>query len=208
MDWLDVQAVTEDAASRKEDTDLLADLNEPQADACIHESGPLLILAGPGSGKTRVVTHRIAHLLQEDIAAREILALTFTNKAAEEMRGRLDELVPREPVWMGTFHRFCSRLLREYASFTGLDENFTIYDTNDSQKVLQRVMEESEFDSQRVNSELKHLGYPVSNITRAFDRLRPTFVQQTKKTGATRQARKRYRLTHEGRKRVEEMLAR
>ena len=125
-------------------TDLFSSLTDAQSAAVAHIDGPLLVLAGPGSGKTRVVTFRIANILRHDIAARQILALTFTNKAAEEMQARLNRLVPGEPVWMGTFHRFCSRLLRQYAAYVGLDENFTIYDTNDSRKVVQRVMEECE----------------------------------------------------------------
>lgn len=101
----------------------------------------MLILAGPGSGKTRVVTHRIANLLNLGIASRHILALTFTNKAAGEMRDRVADLVPGESVWISTFHRFCSRLLREHAPLVGLAENFTIYDTADSQRALAHALE-------------------------------------------------------------------
>src|SRR6186713_2300869 len=103
-------------------------LTAAQLAAVEHVDGPLLILAGPGSGKTRVVTHRIAHLLASGIPARQILALTFTNKAADEMRSRVELLAPGEPVWMSTFHRFCARLLRTYNDLVGLGENFTIYD--------------------------------------------------------------------------------
>jgi DNA helicase-2/ATP-dependent DNA helicase PcrA len=98
--------------------DLLSSLTPAQREAVGHVAGPLLILAGPGSGKTRVVTHRIAHLLEQGIAARNVIALTFTNKAADEMQARLTALVPGEKVWMGTFHRFCARLLRQYAAIT------------------------------------------------------------------------------------------
>src|SRR6185503_6462271 len=110
------------------DDPLLKDLTEAQREAVLHIDGPLLILAGPGSGKTRVVTHRIAHLLANGIPARHIVALTFTNKAADEMKSRLERLAPRQHVWMGTFHRFCARLLRLYAPLAGLDENYSIYD--------------------------------------------------------------------------------
>ena len=116
--------------------DLFQSLTAAQQDAVRHVNGPLLILAGPGSGKTRVVTHRIAHLLHQGIQGREILALTFTNKAADEMKARLARLVPHPTVWMGTFHRFCARLLRQYASLVGLGENYSIYDTDDSRKML------------------------------------------------------------------------
>ncbi len=118
----------------------LDELNDPQREAVEHVDGPLLILAGPGSGKTRVVTHRIANLLRRGVPSRHILALTFTNKAAEEMRERVDNLMPGESVWISTFHRFCSRLLREHASLVGLGENFTIFDTNDSQRAIAHVM--------------------------------------------------------------------
>ena len=93
--------------------EILDSLTEAQRQAVCHQDGPLLILAGPGSGKTRVVTHRIAYLIAQAVPARQILALTFTNKAADEMRQRLQRLAPRQPVWMGTFHRFCARLLRQ-----------------------------------------------------------------------------------------------
>ena len=121
---------------------LLDPLTSAQRDAVQHLDGPLMVLAGPGSGKTRVVTHRIAYLLHQDVAARQILALTFTNKAADEMRQRVQRLAPGQSVWMGTFHRFCARLLRQYASYVGLDENYTIYDTHDSLTVIKKTIEE------------------------------------------------------------------
>ncbi len=122
--------------------DLLADLTDPQREAVEHVEGPLLILAGPGSGKTRVVTHRIAYLLQQGVPASKILALTFTNKAADEMRARVQHLAPGEKVWTSTFHRFCARLLRQHASLVGLDENFVIYDSGDSRKLLRDTIQE------------------------------------------------------------------
>ena len=126
--------------------DLLRGLTAAQLAAVQHVEGPLLILAGPGSGKTRVVTHRIAYLIQQGIPARQILALTFTNKAAEEMSARIQQLAPGEPVWMSTFHRFCARLLRQYAPLVGLAENYTIYDTSDSRQALRQTIEEMELD--------------------------------------------------------------
>jgi DNA helicase-2/ATP-dependent DNA helicase PcrA len=128
-------------------TDLLEGLTEAQREAVLHVDGPLLILAGPGSGKTRVITQRIAHLLEQGIPARQILALTFTNKAADEMRARIELLAPQQSVATGTFHRFCARLLRKYASFVGLEANYTIYDTEESQKALCRAIAELKIDA-------------------------------------------------------------
>lgn len=115
---------------------LFESLTDAQLAAVTHVDGPLLILAGPGSGKTRVVTHRIAHLLHQGIAGKNILALTFTNKAADEMKARIGRLVPLPSVWMGTFHRFCARTLRLYGQLVGLSENYSIYDMDDSRRML------------------------------------------------------------------------
>jgi DNA helicase-2/ATP-dependent DNA helicase PcrA len=115
-------------------------LTPVQREAVEHVEGPLLILAGPGSGKTRVVTHRVAHLVHQGINPAMILALTFTNKAADEMKERVRRLAPDAHVWIGTFHRFCSRLLRRYAPHVGLTSNFTIYDTSDSRQALKRAL--------------------------------------------------------------------
>lgn len=120
-------------------------LNPAQREAVQHVDGPMLVLAGPGSGKTRVVTHRIAHLIREGVPASQILALTFTNKAAEEMKNRVEDLVPGGRTWVSTFHRFGARLLRQYAELVGLTPNFTIYDTSDSKQTLKRVIEAGKF---------------------------------------------------------------
>jgi DNA helicase-2/ATP-dependent DNA helicase PcrA len=119
---------------------LLDGLNPAQREAVQHIEGPLLILAGPGSGKTRVVTHRIAYLIDQGVPGHQILALTFTNKAAEEMRARVAQLVPGQEIWVGTYHRFCARLLRKYASMAGIHENYTIYDADDSARALRQVL--------------------------------------------------------------------
>jgi DNA helicase-2/ATP-dependent DNA helicase PcrA len=126
---------------------LVESLTPAQRQAVEHIEGPQLILAGPGSGKTRVVTHRIANLLHCGIPARQIVALTFTNKAADEMKARVAGLAPGHPVWISTFHRFCARLLRQYAGLVGLEENYSIYDTGDSHRLLKAVMEEMQLDT-------------------------------------------------------------
>jgi len=131
-------------------------LTPAQLAAVTHVQGPLLILAGPGSGKTRVVTHRIAHLLNVGIPARQILALTFTNKAAAEMQSRLASLAPGQPVWMGTFHRFCARTLRMNAALVGLAENYSIYDMDDSRKMLVSVLEEEGIDLSHTSPDAVH----------------------------------------------------
>ena len=120
---------------------LLENLTEPQRAAVTHCDGPLLILAGPGSGKTRVVTQRIAYLLGQGVAASQVLALTFTNKAAAEMRARVEQLVEGQQVWLSTFHRFGARILRDYSDYVGLSPNFTIYDSSDAKQTLRRVIE-------------------------------------------------------------------
>ena len=150
--------------------DILGPLTEAQAEAVRHVDGPLMILAGPGSGKTRVVTHRIAYLLSQRIPARHILALTFTNKAADEMHLRLDRLAPRQPVWMGTFHRFCARLLRQHAALLGLRENFSIYDTNDSAKLLSETLHELDIKLTHVTPAqlASEISWAKSHVIRTF----------------------------------------
>ncbi len=132
---------------------LLENLNGPQQDAVRHVDGPLLILAGPGSGKTRVITHRIAHLLAHGVPDYRILALTFTNKAADEMKRRVTQLAPESSVRMGTFHRFCAKLLRQYAQLVGLTQNYTIYDTDDSHRALKQTIESLDLDLTHVTPE-------------------------------------------------------
>ncbi|HYK97362.1 MAG TPA: UvrD-helicase domain-containing protein [Candidatus Acidoferrales bacterium] len=122
---------------------ILDPLNPEQRAAVTHKDGPLLILAGAGSGKTRVLTHRIAYLIREGVPARSILAVTFTNKAAKEMRQRLDRLVGPErlaELTVGTFHAFCARLLRHDAPLVGLDRSFAIYDEGDQRALLRQAM--------------------------------------------------------------------
>ena len=129
--------------------EILNSLNPDQAEAVRHTHGPLLILAGAGSGKTRVITHRIAHLISsEGVAPWNILAITFTNKAAEEMRERVDRLCEESAaaVWVATFHATCVRILRRHAELLGYTHNFGIYDTDDQRTLMKRVTKALDMD--------------------------------------------------------------
>ncbi|HEY1521601.1 MAG TPA: UvrD-helicase domain-containing protein [Solirubrobacteraceae bacterium] len=131
---------------------LLDGLNQPQREAVTHGEGPLLILAGAGSGKTRVLTHRIAYLLaSEEAAPGEILAITFTNKAAQEMRDRAGLLVGRRvrAMWLMTFHSACARMLRAHGERLGYTRQFTIYDQADSRRLIKRCLDDLGIDPKR-----------------------------------------------------------
>ena len=113
-------------------SDYLNELNDDQKKAVLHKNGPLIVIAGAGSGKTRVLTYRIVHLINEGVDPFNILALTFTNKAAKEMKKRISQSVGdsiAKNIWMGTFHSVFARILRSEASFIGYPTSFTIYDT-------------------------------------------------------------------------------
>ncbi|MCL5982225.1 MAG: UvrD-helicase domain-containing protein, partial [Firmicutes bacterium] len=131
--------------------DLSGELNEAQQQAINCTEGPLLILAGAGSGKTRVLTCRIAHLLEEKgVAPWKIMALTFTNKAAEEMRSRLERLVgDTRGMWVSTFHAAAVRILREHAPLLDYEKSFVIYDDTDQQSVIKSVLKELNMDNER-----------------------------------------------------------
>ena len=130
----------------------LADLNPAQREAVLTTEGPLLVIAGAGSGKTRVLTHRIAHLIAAcGVKPNEILAITFTNKAANEMRERLERLIGNQAraVWALTFHSACGRILRREAPRLGYRTNFTIYDQADQVRLTKACLEELERDPKR-----------------------------------------------------------
>jgi DNA helicase-2/ATP-dependent DNA helicase PcrA len=129
--------------------DLLADLTPAQREAVTHFEGPLLILAGAGSGKTRVITRRVTYLLHQGVRPGNILAITFTNKAAGEMRQRVEALVPGCKVWISTFHSLGARLLRQYADRFALDRNFTIYDQTDRTRIVKMALEDAGIDNVR-----------------------------------------------------------
>lgn len=134
---------------RKNVSDILQSLNPVQKEAASCTEGPLLILAGAGSGKTRVLTHRIAYLIEEKgVNPWNIMAITFTNKAAQEMRDRVDRLVEfgAESIWVATFHSSCVRILRRYIDRLGYDNHFTIYDTDDQKSIIRKAVKELDLD--------------------------------------------------------------
>jgi DNA helicase-2/ATP-dependent DNA helicase PcrA len=132
---------------------LLADLTPAQQEAVTHFEGPLLILAGAGSGKTRVITRRVAYLLHQGVPPGGILAITFTNKAAGEMRQRVEALVPGSTVWVSTFHALGARLLRQYHDRLGIDRNFTIYDQAERLRLVKIAIEDAGLDAGRFSPE-------------------------------------------------------
>ena len=153
MDWLDVKDSLASAAAERDDS-LIEGLNPQQEAAVLHGDGPLLIVAGPGSGKTRVVTTRIANLINNrGVAPWEILAITFTNKAAKEMRERVERLVPAGDggaPWIGTFHAMCARILRrEIDVLDGYTRDFSIHDTADRNGLIKSIVKELGYDPKR-----------------------------------------------------------
>ncbi|GMQ60589.1 DNA helicase PcrA [Vallitalea sediminicola] len=144
-------------------------LNKDQKKAVLHTEGPLLILAGAGSGKTRVLTHRIAYLIEEkNVAPWNILAITFTNKAAKEMRERVDNLVGSgsEDIWVSTFHSTCVKILRRHIDKIGYDRYFTIYDTDDQKKLIRDCMKQLNVDPKQFKE-----NSILSSISSAKDKL-------------------------------------
>ena len=148
----------------------LNQLNPEQKKAVEHIDGPLMVIAGAGSGKTRVLTYRIVHLLQKNVSPFKILALTFTNKAAKEMRNRIDEVVGTSissNLWMGTFHSVFSRILRIESEKLNYPQNFTIYDTEDSKSLLRSIIKELNLDKDH---------YKVSVILNRISSLKNNFI--------------------------------
>jgi DNA helicase-2/ATP-dependent DNA helicase PcrA len=152
--------------------ELLADLNPVQKDAVLATDGPVLIVAGAGSGKTRVITYRVAHLLRSGVRPRQVLAITFTNKAASEMRERIRHLVGSsiaEDMWIMTFHSACARILRFEAEAHGIGlgfgKNFTIYDEQDAERVISNILKELNLDPRKwTPRSLKHAISSAKNV--------------------------------------------
>ena len=143
-----------DQTPRMDPTSLLEGLTAPQREAVVQRGGPLLVIAGAGSGKTRVLTRRIAHILATgDARPWEIMAITFTNKAADEMRRRVVDLVGDDArqMWVSTFHSACLRMLRAHAHVLGYERGFTIYDAGDAESAVERIMKELNLDTKRLS---------------------------------------------------------
>ncbi|MEJ7824820.1 MAG: UvrD-helicase domain-containing protein [Solirubrobacteraceae bacterium] len=175
-----------DTAASDRAGELLAGLNEPQREAVQHGEGPLLILAGAGTGKTRVLTHRIAFLERTGQArAGEILAITFTNKAAQEMRERVEQLVGARTraMWVMTFHAACARMLRADGDKLGYTRQFTIYDQSDSRRLVKRCLDELGVDTKRYTpGAVQHQISDAKNKLRdaeAYGRLVGSYFEQT-----------------------------
>lgn len=146
----------------------LDSLNPPQREAVLQTEGPVMIIAGAGSGKTRVLTYRIAHLLEKGVDAHNIMSLTFTNKAAAEMRHRIETLIGPDArsLWMGTFHSIFSKILRIEAERIGYPNNFTIYDTDDAKSLIRSILKEMQLDDK-----VYKVGQVLSRISGAKNRL-------------------------------------
>ncbi len=155
--------------------DYLSGLNEPQAQAVTHGPGPLMIIAGAGSGKTRVLTFRIAHLIENGVDPFRILSLTFTNKAAGEMRARIEKVVGYEArnIWMGTFHAVFAKILRIEARFLGYTSDFSIYDTDDSKSLIKSIVKELNLDDKtyKANVVFNRISGAKNNLISADDYL-------------------------------------
>ena len=136
-------------------SDYLKNLNKAQKEAVTHLDGPLLIVAGAGSGKTKVLTTRIANIIREKKAfPNEILAVTFTNKAAKEMQNRVSQILGSSAVglsWLGTFHSICAKLLRKHAAAVNLNSNFTIVDTDDQAKLIKNICKAENVDVKKLS---------------------------------------------------------
>ena len=135
--------------------DYIKSLNNPQKEAVMHLDGPLLSVAGAGSGKTKVLTSRIAHIINEKRAfPNQILAVTFTNKAAKEMENRVSKILGSAAVglsWLGTFHSICAKLLRKHASAANLNSNFTIIDTDDQIRLIKNICKAENIDIKQLS---------------------------------------------------------
>lgn len=161
--------------------DYIAGLNDPQREAVTHGNGPMMIIAGAGSGKTRVLTYRIAHLIDKGVDPFRILSLTFTNKAAGEMRHRIEKVIGNEArnIWMGTFHSVFAKILRIEAKSLGYTSNFSIYDTDDSKSLLRSIIRERGLDDKqyRANAVFNRISSAKNRLVGADEYLNNAIIQ-------------------------------
>ena len=153
------------------ENEILSQLNEEQQKAVVTTEGPLLILAGAGSGKTRVLVHRIAYLIDViGVSPAQILAITFTNKAADEMRSRVDKIIGfgASQIRVSTFHSFCVRILRRYGDLLGYTRSFSIYDTDDQLRLMKKIFKEKQADPRTMREKAV-----LARISHAKDELVP-----------------------------------
>ena len=141
-------------------TEILDKLNDEQIEPVLTTEGAVLVLAGAGSGKTRVLTSRIAHLIGDmNVPAEAILAITFTNKAANEMKERIGKIVDARGMWVCTIHSMCVRILRMYASEAGLNQNFSIYSETERSNIVKKSFQECEYEDEKLLKNVKwHIG--------------------------------------------------
>ncbi|ARK10283.1 UvrD-helicase domain-containing protein [Fibrella sp. ES10-3-2-2] len=161
--------------------DYIAGLNDPQREAVTHGNGPMMIIAGAGSGKTRVLTYRIAHLIDKGVDPFRILSLTFTNKAAGEMRHRIEKVIGNEArnIWMGTFHSVFAKILRIEAKALGYTSNFSIYDTDDSKSLLRSIIRERGLDDKqyRANAVFNRISSAKNRLVGADEYMNNAIIQ-------------------------------
>ena len=159
-------------------------LNIEQIEAVEYDGGPLLILAGAGSGKTRVITYKISYLIESGIDYRSILAMTFTNKAADEMKERVKQLISDEnkTVFISTFHKFCGRVLRNFIDRLGYNNNFTIYDTLDQKKLISEIKKDLGFDNIKEKSVVNTISYLKSHNIQFDDYYKDKITENDKNT--------------------------
>lgn len=167
--------------------DYLSTLNEPQRKAVLHGEGPMMIIAGAGSGKTRVLTYRIAHLIENGVDPFRILSLTFTNKAAGEMRERIEKAIGLEArnIWSGTFHSVFAKILRFEARYLGYTSDFSIYDTDDSKSLIRTIVKEFNLDDKiyKANVVLNRISGAKNRLVSADDYLNNPMIQADDATG-------------------------
>ncbi|MCL2389718.1 MAG: UvrD-helicase domain-containing protein, partial [Elusimicrobia bacterium] len=170
----------------------MENLNKPQQDAVLHTQGPLIIFAGAGTGKTRVIVHRIAHLISQGVPAYGILAVTFTNKAAEEMKRRVNDLAggAGSSVWVSTFHSFCAYFLRVEATAAGLSKDFLIYGYGEQKNTVKDIIKELHLDEKKFKP-----SSITDKISRAKDDLlTPQVLAQNAQTRYEEEAAKIYEI--------------